>query len=388
MKEIKLIKLFISCPSDLKPEIDSIKIVVDTINKTSGRQNSYFLECLNWTQDTYTQIGEDAQDVINKQIDSEYDILIGLIWLKVGTPTKRDQSGTIEEINRAIDSDKKEFLIYFKTASPENLNDLDLGQYAKVKSFKSELSQKGVLYKEFDTLKTFESLLQIHLTHLISEKILSPESKVTLEVAKPTPDRYSAISAIIDSIESKEDFGDIDIDIFELTEGLLASFDFVSKSLESMTTTLHDITTKMSKKTKELNSLSHLKDNRLRIQKGQVLVNILASELSDFSKRMESEKSVLIDHFLTIGPKYSQIMSFGKFYSSQDDINLNQSLTSYRDSVKNATEQSAGFLRAISEWPPSTSKFNKSKRETEIILKDITKIFLDGLRLIDEALEN
>ena len=139
MNEIKLIKLFISCPSDIIDEQDSIQFVTNEINKTSGKHNNFYLELLNRKVDTYTQIGEDAQDVINNQIDSQYDILIGVLWQKIGTQTNRDKSGTIEEINRSI-KNNKEFLIYFKTLPPDSLNSININELSKIQDFKNELN--------------------------------------------------------------------------------------------------------------------------------------------------------------------------------------------------------------------------------------------------------
>ncbi len=387
MQQIQLIKLFISCPSDVKQEVDSIRIIVDEINKTFGRQNSYSLEFLNWSEDTYTQVGEDAQDVINQQLDPHYDILVGLMWQKIGSPTKRDKSGTIEEINRAIANPSKELLIYFKTTPPESLNDLDLVQLGQVQSFKKDLSEKGVLYKEFNSVANFESLFRINITNLISDKLLNASVKDLPTASVLKVDKYEGISAIIREVEQKETDDSLDLDVFELVESILSSFASVTNSLSSMTLTLHDIAEKMNSKTNELNRISNIKDDRLRTQKSQIVVNILASELLDFNRRMESEKQVLTEHYLEIGPRYLQIMQYEQAYQIQSEVDLRQSLLDYRNSVEETTRQSASFLEEILKWPPATSKFNKSKRETELILKDITKIFLDGLVLLDEALE-
>lgn len=178
MRRINQIKIFISYPGDIEDELNSIEQIVHEINKTTGEQNKFNLELLNWKSDTYTQIGEDVQDVINKQIDPQYDILIGLLWQKVGTPTKRDKSGTIEEINRAISNNDVEQLIYFKTTPPENLDQIDIDQLLKIRQFKNDLTTKGVLYKEFNSIKKFESIFRINLTNLIIDKIItSKESK-------------------------------------------------------------------------------------------------------------------------------------------------------------------------------------------------------------------
>lgn len=125
MNEVKKIKIFISCPGDIVSELDSIELVVNDLNKTIGRHQSYMLEMLNWKTDTYSQIGVDPQDVINNQMDDRYDILVGIMWLRLGTPTKRDKSGTVEEINRALRSKEKEQLIYFKTEPPLDLTKIN-----------------------------------------------------------------------------------------------------------------------------------------------------------------------------------------------------------------------------------------------------------------------
>ncbi len=52
-------------------------------------------------------MGEDSQDVINKQIGSDYHIFVGIMWKKFGTETKRAGSGTEEEFSLAYDRYKK-----------------------------------------------------------------------------------------------------------------------------------------------------------------------------------------------------------------------------------------------------------------------------------------
>ncbi len=386
MQQVQLIKLFISCPNDIKEEVDSISLIIDEINKTSGRQNSYSLEFLNYLKDTYTQIGDDAQDVINKQLDPQYDILVGILWQKIGTKTKRDKSGTIEEINRAIGDKGKEFLIYFKITPPESINAIDLNQLKKVQKFKSDLSKKGVLYKEFTSTANFESLFRINIINLIHDKLLSINKKEIPSKTITKYNKYEDVKSAITHVEMKESINSVDLDVFEIVENILSSFNLVTNSLSSMTSVLNDLTGKMNLKAEQLTKLTSIKDDRLRIRKCEILINAFADELFDFNIRMRSEKQILIDHYLSIGPNYSKIIMFDEAYQTSEGINLRQSMSFYRDSVANATSQSANMLKIISTWPPTTAKFNKSKRETEVVIKDITKIFLEGLYLLDEAL--
>jgi len=184
MKQTSLIKLFISYPSDILQELlDAIRLIVDEINKTTGNQGGYRIETLNWDDDVYSAIGTDPQDAINKQIDDVYDILVSIIWQKLGTPTKRDKSGTVEEINRAISNPSKHFLIYFNT-QVEDLDKIDVEELQRINDFKKELSDKGVVYKQFNSIDEFEKQFRLNLTSLISDNLR--DKKININEIKST----------------------------------------------------------------------------------------------------------------------------------------------------------------------------------------------------------
>lgn len=387
MKVINQIKIFISCPGDIKAELDSIRLIVEEVNKTSGRQNSYFIETLNWTTDTYTQVGEDPQDVINSQLESEYDILVGLMWLRFGTPTKRDKSGTVEEINRAIKAGNKELLLYFKTTPPENINSLDLEQLTNIREFKKELSQNGVLYKEYNSIEAFESLFRINLTNLISDRLLAKsEIKDKQRFHTDHSSKYSAITDVLYKVEQRIEGTDYELDVFEIIEQLLSSLELINMSLDTMTSTLNEFTHKMQSRTTELERLNSIKDNRLRFNKTQIVVNLFATEMDDFHSRINQELPRFSENFLAIGPLYSSIVQYGTVNDIPENETAKNALLNFRDSIEGATINSAEMLEQITKWPPMTGRFNKSRRATELVLKNLTSEMLQGLKLVDEAI--
>lgn len=388
MKEIKQIKIFISCPGDIIDELSSIQLIIEEINKTSGKQNLYNLELLNWKTDTYTQVGTDAQEVITNQLESEYDILVGLLWQKIGTPTKREKSGTIEEINRAISNDEKEQLIYFKTTPPDNLNLIDPDQLSKINSFKKELSSKGVLYKEFISTINFESLFRINLTNLIIEQVLAPKKRLAeTKPSKTNEDKYSSITDLITEVENKDE-DTLGLDIFNLVEETTSYLNMISASLSSMTNSLKDLTTNLTKRTEELRKFIKIKDDRLRISKVKTVANLLANELDEFNNRINNELPVFSENFTAVGHAYSKVMLAASSYDYEDTSGIKESAIKFRDSVEDSTEGCATLLRAVMKWPPVNPKFNKSKRETELTLKNLTKEMLEGLILLNEAIKN
>lgn len=147
---INLITVFIASPSDVAEERKIAEEAIELLNQTLGKERGLRIECKMWEKDTYPSIGKYPQDVINNQI-GEYDIFVGIMSTKFGSPTDRAESGTEEEFNRAYDNYKSEgqcknLMFYF-------CNDLvsrdAINQIAKINDFKSKISQKGIYYKEY-----------------------------------------------------------------------------------------------------------------------------------------------------------------------------------------------------------------------------------------------
>lgn len=387
MKSINQIKIFISCPGDIKEEVESIELIINEINKTSGKRDDYALELLNWKYDTYTDIGSDGQEVINNQLEHQYDILIGILGSRAGTPTKRDKSGTIEEINRAILDDSKQKMIYFKTSAPENIYDIDPKQLEILKVFKKELSEKGVLYKEFNSLDSFESLFRINLSNLIIDKILNKNEKINTAVVIKNQNKYSDILDLISKVETKDD-NNIDIDIFNLLEETTSYLEIITNTLDSMTNSLNFLTEKLNLRTEELNKINHIRDHKLKQGKAIKSFNDLSTELTEFSTRIDVDLPVFSENFKLVGSSYSKILLTVRGNTSLEVSNMKKEMESFRNNVESAVKNSAILLQIVADFPLINSKFNHSKRQTEISIKNITKELLEGLLLLDEAIGN
>ena len=80
------------------------KSIIDESNKILLDSDSDIrFELVMWETDTFPSIGKDAQSIINEQIGDDYDIFVGLMWTRFGTPTPRAGSGTEEEFNLALE---------------------------------------------------------------------------------------------------------------------------------------------------------------------------------------------------------------------------------------------------------------------------------------------
>jgi hypothetical protein len=99
--DAQIYKCFISSPSDTQKERVACDEVFSTVNKSLGEKLHFRIESKKWERDVVPAFGEDAQTVITGQLLNNYQMFIGIMWNRFGTPTKRANSGTEEEFYHA-----------------------------------------------------------------------------------------------------------------------------------------------------------------------------------------------------------------------------------------------------------------------------------------------
>jgi hypothetical protein len=138
------LRIFVASPGDVAEERDVVSLVVGEIRRVFEQFLPVYVEIIRWETHTWPDVGEDAQDVINREI-GEYDIFVGIMWQRFGTPTKRARSGTDEEFQRAYDYFKKygrpKVMFYFRRTPFYTTNLKELSQFKKVIQFRKELEK-------------------------------------------------------------------------------------------------------------------------------------------------------------------------------------------------------------------------------------------------------
>ncbi|MDR3002519.1 MAG: DUF4062 domain-containing protein [Fibromonadaceae bacterium] len=177
---MRLFKIFLASPCDTENERLAAEEVVDEINKSIGSRDNFRLELLKWENDTYPAMGEDGQDVINKQIGSDYQIFVGIMWKKFGSPTKRASSGTEEEFQLAYEryTSKRNIQIMFYFNSAPIPQAADLMQAQKVKDFKKKIEELGAYHKQFSLTKDFEKTLRMDLIRYIKDILIEENNAI------------------------------------------------------------------------------------------------------------------------------------------------------------------------------------------------------------------
>lgn len=159
-----VIPVMIASPGDVVEERELIRRVIHDWNDVNAESTHAILTAVGWDTHSSPEIGTRAQELINNRILKNCDLLVGVFWTRLGTPTGDFSSGTVEEIENHIKAGKPA-MIYFssKPAAPESINPT---QYEKVKEFRELLKLKGLI-EAFDTTdeleRKFSKQLQVSL---------------------------------------------------------------------------------------------------------------------------------------------------------------------------------------------------------------------------------
>ncbi|MCW3097905.1 MAG: hypothetical protein JWL77_3523 [Chthonomonadaceae bacterium] len=190
MATVEKIAVFIACPGDVNDERAEARKVFDVINSTIGREKGITFDVTSWENDSFPAYGSDGQDIINEQIAdmSQYDLFIGIMWNRLGFPTPRAESGTVEEFERAVKSfeqtGKPEIMFYFKTECYRPANAHEAEQMWKVMKFRESLYPRATP-GDFGTTHDFHVRLHRHISQRFAVRNVRPPSP-------PTPLQESA----------------------------------------------------------------------------------------------------------------------------------------------------------------------------------------------------
>jgi hypothetical protein len=195
-----VVRIFLASPGDVVPERKAVERVKSELNLTLPSLAGLRFELVGWETHSYPGFGVDAQDVINRQI-SDYDVFIGIMWARFGSPTARAGSGTEEEFNRALSlwlshPAGMRLMFYFKNGVMAP-SDIDPGQLASVKRFRRRLHAAGGLSATFTTTDDLERQLRVHLLRLAQEFMSSPARARSLPTQMESRDTSQTEASLV-----------------------------------------------------------------------------------------------------------------------------------------------------------------------------------------------
>jgi hypothetical protein len=158
--------VMIASPGDVASERAIVRDVVYEWNAVNANSRKVVLLPVGWETHSSPEMGATAQTIINRQVLSKCDLLVGVFWTRIGTATERHLSGTVEEIEEHIATGKPAML-YF-SSQPVVLDSVDMDQVQKLKAFKASCQSRG-LFETYDSHSEFKDKFYRQLQLKVNE---------------------------------------------------------------------------------------------------------------------------------------------------------------------------------------------------------------------------
>jgi len=373
---LRVFRVFVASPGDLKPEREALETAIDELNQTTGITLGIRLDLIRWETFAHPAMGADPQTVINEQVGDNFDIFIGMLWCRLGQPTPRGESGTVEEFERALarraaDPSSVELLIYFKDA-PISPSRIDAAQLQKVQTFRERIEKDG-LVATFSSTDELLTAVRIHLTRVL-------QTWDTREVGhKLTPLELSVQES--NSTPEPEEPGFID-----LIEAGTDNFGLTTSAAERIAASITDLGNSTREAAVKLGEIEGNTPARLVHMKR--IVNAVAERMGHFALALRADIAILRDAFSkaiqSIESAAGLLPDFKGDPSAELEGNILM-LENLETTIQTTRQQIEDFRHTVEGTPRMSTQFNRAKRSTSEALEELEMTLDEQIRLVNEA---
>lgn len=172
---MRVVRIFLSTPSDVGVERTQVQHLVRDVNETLqflDPTRELRVEVVFHETHAFPDVGA-PQAVIDRQLPVDYEIYLGVMWKRAGTPTGMAESGTIHEFElayaHAVEHGWPTVMFFFcddQIQMPRNDDDVD--QLRRVVEFRRRVDSMGYTASYSDR-NTFRDALRPRLLRAIAD---------------------------------------------------------------------------------------------------------------------------------------------------------------------------------------------------------------------------
>ena len=165
-----VVRVFLASPGDTEDERETARTAVARWNVEHAADEKVVLLPVGWETDSIPEWGEHPQSILNRQLLDACDVLVGIFWTRLGTPTQDGESGTVEEIERFATSSKPVLLYFCRKHAA--IASIDTEQLDAVREFETACRDRA-LYDTYGDTAEFAAKLARALTRVVRDRFAS-----------------------------------------------------------------------------------------------------------------------------------------------------------------------------------------------------------------------
>jgi len=183
---IRRVRIFVASPGDVQAERERLQKIIQQMNRSTARRLNLVLDLIRWETHSIPDMGRPQQVILEQLTKFDWDIFIGILWLRFGTPsgaanneTGEDfESGTEEEftfarsLRKVNENGWPKIMMYRCGRPPAEMFSFDAQQSLKVADFFNEFRADGAhpgLVCHYMSVNDFEDTIREHLDNVLWE---------------------------------------------------------------------------------------------------------------------------------------------------------------------------------------------------------------------------
>jgi hypothetical protein len=374
-RNAKVFDVFLSTPSDVFSEKKFAIEIVNEWNATRGRISNVHFQILTWENVVSSSVSDRPQSVINQQIGDSYDMYLGIMWHRFGTPTGVAESGTVEEFDRALDrfrnGENLRLAMLFKTSS-DTIDNIDGIQLNKVKEFKERFGNEGGIYNNFKDNDEFRRAFTRILENMAGDNNVNFQKSYHIDELKIEKEGINK-----DHNDEEDDIG-----IFEINENLVEVVDkqvVIFQKIQDIAKVNVQVTEKCTAQLSTLASMGQANAESIK-----PIVEEIANSIDDVAEvHEENMKEFFENNFIINDLTTKSLDVSGDFSGNENEkSNLFVSVRSTIEMLSDYISSSQSMSESVIGIPRMSSHLNKSKKR----LKKVVDLYVSDLSNLRDKL--
>ena len=421
-KTLTQLTVFASGTSETESERSALRRVAEELNKQLEKTHSISLRVKAWPDDVRPGVNIYSQAELNRQLGSEYDIYLGVLGSRFGTPTERAGSGTEEEFNLALarlreDSQSLRLLFYFKRAVEDPFA-IDVDQLQRVKRFRDRLAHSGVVYRDCQDTSEFVQQTREHLYNLVVDEwrggqwVAIPGLSDSAEPSAPPdvpegskPSAELSESGQPSAVQPRSGSGALEAGeegeigflehmqkFYEAVPALIQTLETMSGHTTQMNERIRTRTATSEALQQEQVTLKHVGGSRAPqeyVSKAKQIVDGAAEDLDEYSDQMDAALSQYRTHSRAMLDNFrGSLQSGGELWADDTKQENRMALLQMIEAMQTTLQHMTEFQATIRRIPALTGKFKRARNRTAAtlgeLIAEITFSIAEAKQIADE----